>query len=918
MPGQKSEVRRIWRFNDVAFDEGGWTLSVSGSLVEIEAKPLLLLLEFLNHPMEIRTKDQLLDQVWPGVIVGEASLATAISKLRAAIGDQDRKIIQSISGLGYKLVAHVEAHIIDDKPAAHEFQPGDFVPGRKSWRLVRALGKAGRQNVWVARNEKTVEQRVFKFASSPADVRALQREVILSRVLQNALGPRSDLPRVMEWNFETAPMFLESAYGGEDLHRWADKHGGLHAIPIDKRLNVLMQAARAVARMHDVGIIHKDIKPGNIVINDQDSVMLVDFGSGRVLDGVALHQFNITGFPVSDTASMSTDSDTGTYLYVAPELIAGGTATIRSDIYALGVLMFQLVTGDFARVFAPGWEAAVADPLFREDIEAAANGDPAFRFASADQLADRLDALPRRQEQILEARATQLRMAEAKRAADRARARRPWVIAAFTTLVLGLVGTSYQAVEASRQRAAAQRQAAIAESTLRFLSDDLLAAADPALSDASAETVAEAARRASLDLLSRFRQNPEIAARLHHALGKVFVARGEYAEARRQFALSSQALERANPGTAATAAMAFEVVIAEAMANDEAGPARAVARLEQATARHGQPEQLPFPGNQLAFQARGLVAMSARNQPEAALAAFSSAARLLDAHPGSASPRDRLLLDQRILQAMLRVGQGAESEQFAAARIKTATQSLGATDPLTLQLRLSHAQALMVQRKHQLAFDETEELLPLVEKRFGADHPRVMRLLGARVDLLKSLGRYDQAIAEGDRMWQTSARVYGTASYDALAMRADTAFVRCERGQTAIGLREVRQAHAIAVRAFGPDGDLTQGIRAGALTDCLIAARAYPEADRVLAGVDADKLSRLTGSPTYWAQIELNRAMIAAGMGNRGRAQAHLDKARSALPDLEREQYWRDYVARIRTMIGRQPTPAARQGRATF
>ena len=76
--------RRRWRFADAVFDEAAWTLSVAGRSVELEGKPLQVLHELLLSAGEAVTKAELLDAVWPGVHVVEASLTTAVSKLRGA------------------------------------------------------------------------------------------------------------------------------------------------------------------------------------------------------------------------------------------------------------------------------------------------------------------------------------------------------------------------------------------------------------------------------------------------------------------------------------------------------------------------------------------------------------------------------------------------------------------------------------------------------------------------------------------------------------------------------------------------------------------------------------------------------------------------------------------------------------------
>ena len=102
--------RRRWSFADCLFDEGNWTLIVGGRRVPIETKPLELLRALLLRAGNLVTKDELLDSIWPDVTVVEASLPTAVHKLRLALGDDRREthIIDTIPRIGYRLAVPVE------------------------------------------------------------------------------------------------------------------------------------------------------------------------------------------------------------------------------------------------------------------------------------------------------------------------------------------------------------------------------------------------------------------------------------------------------------------------------------------------------------------------------------------------------------------------------------------------------------------------------------------------------------------------------------------------------------------------------------------------------------------------------------------------------------------------------------------
>ena len=147
---------------------------------------------------------------------------------------------------------------------------------------------------------------------------------------------------------------------------------------------------------------------------------------------------------------------------MAPELFSGKSASIRSDIYALGVVLYQLLVGDFSRPVTTDWAEQIADPLLREDLEKCFAGDPQERFAGAGQLAEQLRCLEERRE-ASEKQQTLLRQREW--AAYRRGILRTAALALVVTgLVSGLAVYAFlQRHEALTQWTAAQEQARVAE-----------------------------------------------------------------------------------------------------------------------------------------------------------------------------------------------------------------------------------------------------------------------------------------------------------------------------------------------------------------------------------------------------------------------------------------------------------------------
>ncbi len=270
------------------------------------------------------------------------------------------------------------------------------IPGRPNFTLIEKLGEGGFGEVWLASHGKTQAKQVFKFCFQVDRLRGLKREVALFRVLQSLLGGRTDIARVIDWQFEHPPFFLEAEYTeGGTLAEWIESSGGCDQIPLDTRIEIAAQIATAVGAAHSVGVLHKDLKPSNILITKSPTgapmARLTDFGIGLLTDLTVLAKQGITDTGMTEDALGGNDSSrTGSRLYMAPELLEGRGASIQSDIYSLGVVMYQLFGGGFGRAIAAGWESRVPDPLLREDIAACVAGNPDARLRSADELATRL------------------------------------------------------------------------------------------------------------------------------------------------------------------------------------------------------------------------------------------------------------------------------------------------------------------------------------------------------------------------------------------------------------------------------------------------------------------------------------------------------------------------------------------------
>lgn len=895
--------RRLWTFAGAEFDEATWALRVDGHVVPLEGKPLEVLHELLLRAGEVVTKDEILDAVWPDLTVVEGSLPTAISKLRKALGGRQDNIIETVPRVGYRLTCTVKIASVESPLAPRfTFAIGDVVPGRKQWRLSEPLGDTGAQDVWLATHDKTGERRVFKFADAPDRLRALKREAALSRVVFAGLGKAAPLPALLEWNFDSSPYFLEYAYGGRDLLGWSDDAGGLSSVALERRLAVAADISRAVADIHSLGVLHKDLKPANILIDDGENsvaVRLADFGSGRLLDDTALDRFRITD-PGSLDADLGKDeARSGTLAYRAPELHGDAMPTVKSDIYALGLILYQLVVGDFTATLGPGWEHRIADPLLRDDIRTAAEVAPERRLETAADLAQRLRHIDERRQAAERDAEHAAFVVEQQRLIERRRLRRPLIRAAAASLMLGLITSSAFAVYAWTQRNEAVAARELADTGYSFIAEDVLASPDPARSPAD-ETVVDAIKRASRNVDQRFAGSPAVAARLHLAVARAFHGRSDFDTARAEYIRAGQLFAQAKEPDSDDAVIGrlgrihLEAISGQPDRLEEAG------RLLEAERRHlGARGSSGKVGFALA-QAEGAYGYMA----DIALAerAFRRAVAIGENAKSGVPPTQLLKARSSLALTLMRLGRPQDAEPIARAIIDQSVRVRGADHPDTLVTRQHWINSLSMLGRHEEALRGSTRLLAAMRTRFGDNHRFTLALHSTRFESFAASGRYGDAAREAERVWQGASAQAGLQSHQALVGQIDYASALCRTPQRGQGIIVAQNALSSVRQAFGADYPLTHAIRYYA-AECLIANRQFEQADALLDGIDRQKVAELIGQADFGAFVDLALAEIALARGDRATAQRVFTLADGVLRNSP-DQSARSRVNALRRAIG--------------
>src|ERR1700722_14927990 len=263
---------------------------------------------------------------------------------------------------------------------------GRFVPGQivaERYRIVALAGRGGMGEVYRAEDLKLGQIVAIKFLpeSLSQDAAALARFHAEVRIARTVSHP--NVCRMFDIGDMDGITFLTMEYvDGEDLSSLVRRIGRLST---DKAAEIARQMCAGLAAAHDKGVIHRDLKPANIMLDGAGKVRITDFG----LAGIAAM---IEG----------ADVRAGTPAYMAPEQLAGTEVTVKSDIYSLGLILYEIITGKRAfeatplnelmrlreesRVPNPSTLVRDIDPLFERVILRCLQTDPVLRPASALQV----------------------------------------------------------------------------------------------------------------------------------------------------------------------------------------------------------------------------------------------------------------------------------------------------------------------------------------------------------------------------------------------------------------------------------------------------------------------------------------------------------------------------------------------------
>lgn len=818
----------VYQFGTAQLETTSWELRVRGDLVSVDLKALQVLGVLLQAGGDLVTKEEVLVAVWPGRVVTESSITRAIGALRDALDDRAKQIIQTRHGLGYSIgipVQIVSSHRVAPKL---DFKAGDSVPGRSNWTLVREIAIGGFGEVWLCRQNKSGEERVLKFGITQEELTGLKREVTISRLLHSDNQSQPGFVRVIDWNFDSVPFFIESEFSGQALSDWA-KEGGLKPLSSTSRIELFLQVCESLAQAHSLGILHKDLKPANILIADSSTgprARLSDFGSGAILHTDRLDQLGITRLGFTQTSS---SSSTGTPTYLAPEVLQGQLPSIQSDIYALGVLLYQFAVADFEAVLAPGWESRVEDPLLRQDIAQAAHLDAARRFTSVQQLAESLRRLEQRRQVTLEQQQRDNLLLQAQRTTERARARRPWLIAASVALITGMAVSWTFFVKARDAAMEAEKQLASATTINRFLNDGLYSAANPGIGGKKDISLKAATDQASNLIELRFKQQPELELGLRATLVSLYSSLDDLPTAE-QHARRGVELSRALHGLGSAQYFEAQLGLAEVLATaDQRNEAQSIAD-EVVRGISDYPESNP-----LASRAQLLIGTLRYRSTEwkEAEAHLKKANRLAEQSVPPLAMATRQRIRSLLMALALNSRRYAEAEVTIREQLADLSASVGDSHYLTLMARYYLAVAQHYQGRLDSAKVEFESAVDGLKNSLGPTHRNVLMARMSQMDLTTDLGQIDQAADGYGEIYRQFVSAGAEHSYPAITALEKRGSLQCSSRRFKEGMELLRRARLNADHAFG--AETPPGVQAAMyLVACYLDSGDFAAAEKLL------------------------------------------------------------------------------------
>lgn len=451
-----------------------------------------------------------------------------------------------------RLASHAPL-VLDELSKADDDRDSQAWIGRHlgAWRIVRPIGRGGMGMVYLAERDEGGfrHQAALKLLSNRRSESTLERFVAERQILADLVHP--NIARLIDGGnaSDAGPWFALEYVDGVPLTAWCDAR----QLSINQRLDLFLDVCRAVTYAHEHLVIHRDIKPGNILVDVGGEVKLLDFGIAKLIE--------------ENGAQTATAIRVFTPEYAAPEQVRGERMTTAVDVYSLGVLLYELLTGrlpyrmsgvtgaalEFAivdqqpvrpsgvvtqPVVVAGLRDGEADELaarraltpqalktrLRGDLDAillkALRKEPDQRYGSVREFAVDVEA-------FVDNRPVAARSGGLRYTVNRFIRRNRLAVAlagvALLALIIGLMAALIQAREARVQRDSAQAEAAKARQALDFM-NGLFKSADPGTNARSDLSVRDLLDQGVRDIRFTFSDQPDARQEMLVAMASAYLS----------------------------------------------------------------------------------------------------------------------------------------------------------------------------------------------------------------------------------------------------------------------------------------------------------------------------------------------------------------------------------------------------------
>lgn len=761
--------------------------------------------------------------------------------------------------------------------AQGNLEAGKLAQSGGCYRIIRLIAEGGMGAVYEAEQEnprRTVALKVIReLSASDSFARRLRQEAhLLGRLHHPGIATIYDAGTtdiiLPDGRTERQPFFAMELIRGHGLDEYVRRLN----LPSGEILQLVARVCDAVHYAHEQGIVHRDLKPGNILVDAQGHPKVLDFGVARTTN----EDWNIA------TLQTQPGQLVGTLPYMSPEQVAGGPVDRRCDVYALGVILYKLLTGSMpyqlqdrqlheaVRIIqeVEPTQLSSINRSYRGDIDTivakALEKDAARRYQTVGELAADIRRHLANQP-VLARPATTLY--QIRKFARRNKVLVGSALSIFAALVLGSVIAITAGLRAVKSRDEAQRSSNLANAVNQFLTEDLLDAADPTAGARHDAKIIDAVRAALPRIDARFKDAPEAAAELHGITAKLLMRLADYdtaaSQANRAIALHTQltghqsekALSarillgeiRETTGKLDEARSIFNAVLNDIDKNVAINPLIRADALGGLASVHYARRELEK-ALQLSQEAYAIYERSLGSDHPATfrrLDAIGSALYNLGRREETARIFQRLYeaelqisglenartaaRQHNFAVVLLKLGRLEESEPLFQSCLDVRQRLLGESHPDVADTLYQYARAMMAREQWNEALQMGKNALKIQRAAYGDLHESVPRSLNLIATVLKNQHLHAEAepyYRESDALYAATRGVKSTAY---AISRMNIGMNLHEQNRCSEALPYLKEAFALSQAAFDADSDELVNANT-VLGRCLVCLMRYSEA----------------------------------------------------------------------------------------